>query len=116
MLENWKNNGDEEFQAWIEDVDEKQAMTEHKCKEFNDVVSCYIKSTNDKRFRVCVKVDDTDRPLCCDLSIDGQCVSSYFMGKWSSDRIDKGICFEDIDGGPGEIIPLRFGQTQTSGA
>ena len=104
------------FEAWIEN-EFKEPLEEYKQNYLlgKDTVAAYINSVKDQRFRVCVKVDETTQALCCDLTIDGQCVSSYFMGKWNSLRMDKGITFEDLDGGPGEIIPLRFGQTQVSG-
>ena len=104
------------FEAWIEN-ESKKPLEEYKQNYLlgKDTVEAYINSVKDQKFRVCVKVDSTPRALCCDLTIDGQCVSSYFMGKWNSLRVDKGIAFEDLDGGPGEIIPLRFGQTQVRG-
>jgi hypothetical protein len=37
------------------------------------------------------------------------------MGKWSANRLDTDLTFEDIDAGPGEVIPLKFGKTKTSG-
>lgn len=116
MLTHQCERGEERFQVWIED-DSKTPLQEYR-KDFlgkKDTVTAYIKSVMDQRFRVCVLVDDTEQALCCDLTIDGQCVSSYFMGKWNSKRVDRGITFEDIGGGPGEIIPLRFGQTVVDG-
>ena len=116
MLTHQNKNGGECFQVWIED-ESKTPLQEYR-KDFlvkKATVTAYIKSTMDQRFRVCVVVDDTEQALCCDLTIDGQCVSSYFLGKWNSQRVDKGITFEDIDGGPDEIIPLRFGQTVVDG-
>src|SRR5579859_258312 len=107
----------ETFYAWIEDGNKtplKVYNTDRLTRK--DSIAGYICSFKDGKFRVCVKVDDTEKALCCDLTIDGQCVSSYFMGKWNPGRIDKGITFEDIDGGPDQIIPLSFGQTQVSGA
>lgn len=109
-------DGQETFHAWIEDGKKNPLAVfnkDHLVRK--DRLTAYLCSNKDQKFRVCVKVDETERAMCCDLTIDGQCVSSYFMGKWNSHRSDKGITFEDIDGGPGQIIPLRFGQTDVSG-
>jgi hypothetical protein len=114
-LECNKNGDGEIFQAWVEDYGTATPLSHYKKKVKADVASCYIKSVHDKRFRICVNVDDTSQSLCCDLSIDGQCVSSYFMGKWTDNRLDTELAFETIDGGPGQAIPLKFGKTQTSG-
>jgi hypothetical protein len=114
-LEYKKNGNVEIFEAWIEEYGTDSPFTLYKGKVRTDVASCYIKSVNEKRFRLCVGVDDTSQSLCCDLSIDGQCVNSYFMGKWGENRLDKDLAFEDIDAGPGEVIPLRFGKTKASG-
>jgi hypothetical protein len=105
------------FEAWIEN-DVGEPLREYKPKYHTDqhAAAAYVKSSKDEKFRVCIRVDDTDRALCCDLTIDGQCVASYFMGKWNDDRIDRRIVFQDLDGGPREIIPLRFGQTELDGA
>ena len=107
----------EHFEAWIEN-DVGEPLREHKPNYHTDrdAAAAYVKSSKDEKFRVCIKVDDTDRALCCDLTIDGQCVASSFMGKWNCYKIDRKIVFEDLDGGPGQIIPLRFGQTEVHGA
>jgi hypothetical protein len=113
--------GEEIFEAWIED-ESKKRLKEYKTDFLGNknTVTTYVKSVMDQKFRVCVRIVESERhpilrALCCDLTIDGQCVSSYFLGKWNSHRVDTGITFEDVDGGPGEVIPLRFGQTVING-
>src|ERR1700724_4367909 len=103
MLAYHDRMGEEIFEAWIED-ESKKRLKEYKTDFLGNknTVTTYVKSVMDQKFRVCVRIVELERhpilrALCCDLTIDGQCVSSYFLGKWNSHRVDTGITFEDVD-------------------
>lgn len=117
MLEHRQQCRPERFRVWIEDAATKTPLKEYECKTYNDDVSCYIASDNEHLFSVNIDLNDTSECLSCEIYIDGQCVRGCLFGK--SDPLSEGVCkavhIEEIDGGPGHSIPLRFGRTRVTG-
>lgn len=115
MLEHKKDSCLEKFRVWIEDVTTKTPLAEYEEKETGDIVSCYITSIYDQLFSIHVDVNDTDECLACEIYLDGQCVRSTIFGKQIGGNVCKTLKIEDIDGGFGSVIPLRFGKTEMKG-
>jgi len=119
MLEPVPLSSSEKFGVWIEDVDSGDEIKEYDLRYISkELVSCYVVSKNEQRFRVCAKVDKTERTWAMDVYIDGQWVRGSLFGMWDRSgtwRTDKFARVAEIDAGEGQIIPLRFGKTQTAG-
>jgi len=115
MLEYQKHFRPEKFRVWIEDVATKTPLIEYEKEETMDKVSCYITSIFDQLFGIHVDVTDTEECLACEIYIDGQCVRSTTFGKQNGANVYKTLNIEDLDGGHGTVIPLRFGKTEMKG-
>lgn len=116
MLEHQPELRPEKFRVWVEDVVTSTPLKEYSRKACNGFVQCYIASENERLFSVHVDLNDTTECLSCELYIDGQWVRSSFFGKTDiMQDTYRSFTIAEIDGGPGQSIPLRFGRAQTSG-
>lgn len=115
MLELQPSQVSETFTAWIEDAKTGKPLPVYKVEKNGNEVTCYVPSENQMRFRVKVKVDNSDKCLAFVMSIDGQSVHSKVFGKDPDYPYTSTATIARLDGGPGKHIPLRFGITQLSG-
>jgi len=120
MLEQNLPHLGEKFRVWIEDAYTYTPLPEHERQTSKDkAVSCYIKSSLNQRFRVCVEWEGDkwcvgSECWACYIYLDGQCIRAGLLGRWNG-YTRREICVDEIDGGPGETMSLHFGKTQTSG-
>jgi hypothetical protein len=120
MLEQHLPHLGEKFRVWIEDAPTRTRLPEHDPHTSKDKVCCYIKSSVNQRFRVCVEWEGDkwcaqgSECWACYIYLDGQCIRAGLLGRWDG-YTRREICVDEIDGGPGEAMSLHFGKTQTSG-
>jgi hypothetical protein len=118
MLEITKDYNRDSIQVWLEDYDSNTIFKEYK-KTHSAKNGCtsYVESQYNRRFRICVDLKDVSllEAYAVDIYIDGQFAFSGCLGKWSDGSTDKSYKLDFIYGGPGKVIPFRFGGTEYSG-
>lgn len=103
------------FHAWIEDYQSRKPLVQVGDKTKDNTATCFVKSVDNKRFNICVSVHNTTQAFACDIYIDGRCVGASLLRDCSYGHDSRLIRFGQIDAGPGQVIPLRFGRTKTCG-